>query len=475
MGVLSKGIRKMSRDKGCDSLDDYYFLLAGTETDSRHWDDLIDEITIGETYFFRDGAQIRVLKHHILPELISRHRHDRRLRMWSAGCASGEEPYTIAILLSQLLKDSEGWYVTILATDINRKAVEKAQKGIYREWSFRQTDPADRFHWFRPKKNGYEVISRIREMVTFGYLNLSEKCYPSLATNTNAIDLILCRNVAIYQSEEAVRRVTTRFHKCLMTGGWLMVGASETAIPVYGQFAARNVCGATVFQKVAEPVSSPTQSVPEMEACPNHERIVVPPIQKAQSLSPAIPIPSQPRIQDDRNMEIKREGADNTGQLSSHYAEGIALLKEKRFDEALNLFQACFAMDPGYTPALFQLGQVHANLGHLEEAQSWCQQVLEKDPLMVEAHYTLALVLQEKGELERAADRIQKALFLDPNFILAHFSLSILYRQLEKKGKAVRHINQAVQMASRMEGNTILPGSGDLTAAQMLTMAKAMK
>ena len=473
--ALARGVLKTAQKAGCEHLEDYYTLLVSTQTDSTVWENLIDEITIGETYFFRDSSQIHILRTHILPGLISGHRHDRRLRIWSAGCASGEEPYTIAMLLSEMLLDAGQWNVFILATDINKRVIEKAQRGFFREWSFRQTDPAIRSRYFRPKENGFELIQRVRDTVTFNYLNLSEACYPSLATNTNALDLILCRNVAIYQSEEVVREVVERFYGCLVSGGWLMVGAAETGIPVYGKFAARRFSSITVFQKTSE--FAPISAVPvaERKTGITSERMVGPPIR------PALP----PVLQPQAAAELKTEDTPAERQETipaaaiedpSHlFEEGLTLVSKKRFEEALNIFQACIAMDATHTPALFQLGQVCANLGRLEEAESWCLQAIEKDALMVEAHYTLALICQEKGAREEAVDRLKKALFLKSDFALGHFSLSMLYKQVGQNERSERHRRQAIRLAFKVAPEAILPGSDDLTAAQMLTMARAIK
>ena len=141
----------------------------------------------------------------------------------------------------------------------------------------------------------------------------------------------------------------------------------------------------------------------------------------------------------------------------------------------MTIFQTCIAMDATYSPALFHLGQIHANLGRLEEAQSWCLQAIDLAPLMVEAHYTLALIHQEKGDHNEAIDRLKKTLFLKPDFILGHFSLCILYKQMAKNEQSERHRQQAIRLASAMEPDTILHGSDGLTAGQMLTMARTME
>ena len=155
-------------------------------------------ITVGETHFFRNEPQFKALAEVILPELIQRRRPLRQLRLWSAGCATGEEPYSLAILLERLLPDLDRWQVLILATDINRTALERAQTGVFGAWSFRQTPPEFQAAYFHQQGRTFTLDERIRRRVTFACLNLSGSGYPSPLNNTSRMDLILCRNVLIY-------------------------------------------------------------------------------------------------------------------------------------------------------------------------------------------------------------------------------------------------------------------------------------
>ena len=477
--ALSRGVLKMAANCDHGDLKEYFYLLQQNSTQSLIWDDLIAELTVGETYFLRDKAQIDVLRHHIMPELISRHHHDRRLRIWSAGCATGEEPYSLAILLFELLPDIDNWNIYILGTDINTHVIHKAAQGRFREWSFRQTDPSLRMRYFRARGDEFILRPHLRRMVNFGYLNLREDCYPSLSTNTNAFDLILCRNVAIYHSEAVVRAVVQRFYGCLMPGGWLMVGAAETSIPVYGRFAARNFSGITVFQKVSTDFPEPGHPVYPRLIEPYPAGKVGPPQRPA--IPPAVPEPDLPPFKMDSlvvpppaepSFAVRAPAPDTAEKL---HQTGLEHLAGHRYEEALASFQSSIALNPDFMPALFQTARVHANMGRLLEARTGCRQVLEKDPLFVEAHYTLALIEQEAGDAAAAIDRLKKVLFLNPDFILGRFNLSILLSQNRQGTKADRHRRQAIRLASSIAPETVLPGSDDLTAGQMLTMAKAMK
>ncbi len=160
-------------------------------------ENLIARITVGETHFFRNHPQFEALEKQVLPELIEKRRPLKRLRIWSAGCASGEEPYSLAILLKRLIPDLADWNILILATDINRTALEKAQKGDFGPWSFREVPPEVKANYFKFDGSRYKISNTVRSMVTFAYLNLVEDNYPSMLTNTQLMDLVLCRNVLI--------------------------------------------------------------------------------------------------------------------------------------------------------------------------------------------------------------------------------------------------------------------------------------
>jgi chemotaxis protein methyltransferase CheR len=187
---------------------------------------LVEALTIGETHFFRNQPQFHALTHHVLPEIIERRRGARRLRLWSAGCATGEEAYSLAILVDRLLPAGEQWDVHLLATDINRQSLEKARRGLYSGWSFREVPPDLQASYFLRHQHGaetqFEVVPRLRHRIHWDYLNLIDAVYPAPETGTQALDLILFRNVLIYFSEATARAVVERMHACLTDGAWLV-------------------------------------------------------------------------------------------------------------------------------------------------------------------------------------------------------------------------------------------------------------
>jgi len=481
--ALARGILDArERDDSADT-DEYYRRLQQARTDGELWDDLVCAITVGETYFFRNKSHMDALRRHILPDLIARHREARRLRIWSAGCASGEEPYSVAVLLHQLLPGIADWNVLILATDIDRQALRRARAARYGEWSFRQADPLLREAYFTQRSDGWELRPQIRETVTFAYLNLVEDAYPSLATNTNAMDLILCRNVAIYLPEAVVRQNAARFYRCLAPDGWFIAGASEANAEIYARFATTNLDNAIVYRKAASSSPLPAsdwraigpEPGPAPRVAPEAPPAAVPAMPAA---APAAQIAEQSRdVAAEPTPAAPQTAAAQSGRENPRnlYHEALALMAQGAYREAVVRLHDCALRDPDSASACYhQMARAHANEGRLEEARSWALKASEGDPLFAEAHYVLSLIHQELGAVDEAVAALRKALCLAPDLILAHVGLADLYRRLGSAERAARHRAHAVRLAARMAPDEVVPHSEGLTAGQLLKTAKAM-
>jgi chemotaxis protein methyltransferase CheR len=252
---LEKAVMKTMDELGLASPEALLDYLTAAGHDGVALEGVVSRITVGETHFFRNQPQFAALEEHILPQLIEARRGVRRLRIWSAGCATGEEPYSLAIALQHCLPDLANWNVLILATDINRSALANAQKGVYGAWSFRETSPQFQAEYFDAVERKFVIKPSLRAMVTFAYLNLVEDRYPSMFTNTQAMDLIFCRNVLIYFSEATNRGVVERLGQCLTPGGWLVVGHAEPSQLMFRSFTVHNFPGTILYQKPGDGVA----------------------------------------------------------------------------------------------------------------------------------------------------------------------------------------------------------------------------
>jgi len=401
---------------------------------------LASHLTIGETYFFREKQTFEVLAHHVLPDLIrSRRGREQRLRLWSAACCTGEEAYSLAILLQQLIPDLADWQVTILATDINPHFLRKAVAGSYGEWSFRDAPVGFKELYFHRNKAGrYVVVPKIKAMVTIEHLNLVDDGYPSLATDTNAMDLIFCRNVLMYFTPAQTRKAIGKLHHSLVDGGWLAVSPCEASQTLFPQFATRNFPGVVLYQKSeAEVEAGRVTGFPS----------AVPPISnwpitdfgwntEPAELHAIAPSPA-PTIQPPAPMESPTEPE-------------LAL------------------------PEFSTLARALANEGKLAEALTWCDRWIAAEKLNPAGHYLRAVVLLEQGDQEQARRSLQRAIYLHPDFVLAHFALGNLARSGGRNGEADKHFANALHLLARLQPDTPLPESDGLTVARLTETITAL-
>ena len=190
---------------------------------------LVRNLTIGETYFFRDPAVFVSLEEKLIPTLL-RKKGKRQLKIWSAGCSTGEEPYSIAISLLRSLRNLDSYDVTLLATDINTRSITKAKQATYSSWSFRTTPDEFLTSYFDETSDGFFPIkAHLKDLVKFGYLNLAEDHYPSGTSNTKDVDIIFCRNVLIYFTQQKSKEIVDKLSACLNPGGILVTSANDSA------------------------------------------------------------------------------------------------------------------------------------------------------------------------------------------------------------------------------------------------------
>lgn len=209
---------------------EYLHQLKHCSSSSSLLADLVAAITVGESYFFRDKNQMQLLEKIILPQLIKQKKNNVTLKVWSAGCSTGEEIYTLAMLLSELIPGIEGWDLQLLGTDINTAALAKAQAGIYRQWSMRSISEHYVQRYFVKKEQTYVLSPKIRNLVTFKYLNLSDNSYPSILNGINEIDLIFCRNVLIYFDNDVVVKIMKKLSAAMAESAYLLLGASDPIV-----------------------------------------------------------------------------------------------------------------------------------------------------------------------------------------------------------------------------------------------------
>lgn len=478
---------------GSHNLDQYYQLLHDKSNPAgrAEMERLINFLTVGETYFFRDEGQFNALTSKVLPALIARKRAaaaaigpniQPQLRLWSAGCATGEEAYSLAIILKELLPDIDHWHILILATDINQDTLARAREALYSDWSFREARAKAvqaRYFNFDSATKRYALRDDIRQMVTFAPLNLIEAEYPALHNNTASIDLILCRNVTIYFTEEDTRRIVQRFYDALVQDGWLVVGHSEPSPAVYGAFQPRTLPNTLLYQKTGQPHfwSDNRAWLQPINASPLTKSLVSP----QNGVDPFAPVPTRA----DADWAL----SPNNGPLATSpptptyapspslpetasYEVAAVLLSQGHITEAVNELQRQLSIDPHFAPAHTLLGRACANLGQWSEAKRWCQSAIELDKLQAEAYYLLGLVYEQEMQLESAIAMLKKAIYLEPNMPLTHLNLAALYRQTGQIKSAQRACRNAIKVLEKYPPADIVPHSDGAIAKHLLAAAR---
>jgi chemotaxis protein methyltransferase CheR len=462
---LEKKITTVSREFGFEQTEDFIDWLIAGDLTRPQIEILASHLTVTETYFFRDKHNFEILEKSILPELINAKRNgDKRLRIWCAGCSSGEEPYTIAIILKEQFKEIEDWNVSILATDINPQALKKATEGKYSRWSFRDTPPwvIDRY-FTREKENLFALDPAIKKMVTFTYLNLAEDVYPSLCNATNAMDLIFCRNVLMYFAPEVIRVVTERFYRTILDRGWLIVNPVEITYLNSSSFIPVHLQKSTVFRK--DPAQLKT-----LKKVPGIFEVIPPfaPAISATNLQPPSPIPESPATDYFKKEEavpitplwqFKSSPPEPKNEINTDQQKvettAPGELPKGQFDQIINLQN------------LITLTRTYADQGQLEEARRTCEAALNLDICRPELHYLYSSILLELNLTGEAITSLHKSLYLDPDFILAHFTLGILNQRLGKPTETRRHFRNALNLLTKLPPDTQLPESDGITAGRL--------
>lgn len=344
---------------------------------------LIDEVTIQETHFFRNPPQVRALRQYVLPELI-RHAstRGRRLRIWSAGCSTGDEPYTLAMMLLELMPSTAGWDIQIIATDISAGALSLARSATYGSRALQLASPTQLARFFTPASEGLHTVRpQVRELVTFRHHNLVQEAPPE-----GGLDLILCRNVTIYFNRETTRALVRRLHSSLRDEGYLFLGHSETLWQLNEDFRlvalGSGDSAAFVYRRIGPAAPDDSLARPYRRAV--HER---------PSVIPQQAVPTEP-----------------PSAIRAALAQG-------QYEEAARLARSAAAVEPMRAEWHYLLGRALTELGRDAEALPALRRAVYLSPDGGLAHFLLAGALARDGDRTAAAREYWAAaqtLGLDP-------------------------------------------------------------
>lgn len=463
---LRRALGEAAGDFGCASGDACADRLLSSPWSPEELRTLARHLTIGETYFFRERPSFNALATQVLPPLIHHRRNgDRRLRLWSAACSTGEEAYSLAMLVQQVLPDWKDWDVSILGTDINAHSLRKAEAGVYGEWSFRDCPRDLRERFFSPVGDRrHRVRAELRAMVTFAELNLAQDAFPKLGSDAPAMDLILCRNLLIYFTPAHARRLIDNLRHSLVDDGWLIVSPSECSQALFSGFVPVNFPGSILYRKrdldsrARDPARVPAEPPPPAAQMP----APLTDLEVSAILTPGpTPAAQRPPALDWPGEFAAADSAYAQGQYGDTATRLRALLPRAAGPEAK-------------LRVLALLTRALANQGALAEALDASERWIATDKLDAAAHYLHAMILQEMGERARARAALNRAVYLQPEFALAHFALGNHARAEARVAEAGRHFDNAARLLAGLATDDPVPESEGLTAGRLREIIVAL-
>ena len=451
---LRRNISAAAPDLGFGDTNACIEWLLSSRLTQEQKDTLVGHLTIGETFFFRDKFIFQALKERILPAWLGSHEVIKKeIAFWSAACCTGEEPYSIAMLINQI-PAFRGWKVKIIGTDINTRFLQKARKGVYTRWSFRDTPDAILKGYFKKRgKDNFEISPAIRKMVSFSRHNLVERGYPpdfdGHLDEQGKADVIFCRNVLMYLSPDMREKVIRRLTGYLNEGGWFIVSPSETSFVQTPGLNPVRFSGAILHRKGS--LSTPLPARP------------VVPVYQRKTLGPK-PTPSLLTLpKRKKRKEPKRD----------LFQEALTLYEKCRYEEAAEKLDRLLSDGkmgdnvPLVPEQMALLAKAYANMGKLDEARKWCEQAVQTEKLHPDYRYLLATIYQEQGLVEEPIESLRHAIYLDPELVMAYYLLGHLTKQQGKLGETKKYFRNTLGLLSSMGPGEIVPHSNGLTAERL--------
>ncbi|MDP8221374.1 MAG: CheR family methyltransferase [Candidatus Stygibacter frigidus] len=429
-GELSRKIGDAAKKTGYPSTLSYIISLLEKPSNRHDLEILASCVTIGETYFLRENEAFDFLKEEYLKHYIYKNRPgEKRLSIWSAGCSSGEEVYSLAGMIREMLPDHEHWEIKIIGTDINPAVLEKARKGIYSKWSFRKTPS-----WFMKyveevDDNKYQICACLNEMVEFKNHNLASDPYVM-----QDLDIIFCRNVLIYFSKELISKVTKGFYNSLKDEGVLILSPVEVSLNICERFIRRTFGGRTFFIKSV-----------------NTKNLSVTPEILAENES-ELPENSQA----DENPVTEHE------RLDFLYQEGLYLRLESLL---LSKYHEIEKIPEEYQELLIK---TYMKQGETEKAEEACQRIIISDQCSPGICYYLALINLKNKNYNLVKNILENILEIEPDHLLSIYLMGKLSEIRRDHILAAKNFNKAEELLRKRDKDEIINELEELTAADML-------
>jgi chemotaxis protein methyltransferase CheR len=457
--------------RGYDSYREYYNLLKFHPEGRHEIRELLDLITIGETYFFRNKAQFDVLMRFVLPEIIKRKvfTGDQYIRAWSAGCSKGDEPYSIAIAIMEVLPSYSEWNISILGTDINRNVLACSEEAIYTQKDIGHLEKEYLDKYFNIRGSTYVLKEDVKALVRFEYHNLAKD---SFVTETiQNMDLIFCRNVIIYFDALTTQRVIENFYNCLTEEGYLFLGHTETLWQISNKFERVEFPQTFIYKKALNPTQEdplkPFMAIPNVEIEDLTLSVTSAPALYQDGSGPASeawhekgePSPScfksKPTgweingVSFTQETDAKKSSFQHELKPGHQEIPGPLEQTEKTPNVTFPLPHNLIVQERNDFLICFKKATDLANESKYEEAAEILRKLIQEDNLSVEAYYLLGVLSYKSGNLKEAETQFRKVIYVTPDSALAYFNLGNMYLYQRKFSAAAREFRNAVRLLEK--------------------------
>lgn len=428
---LEHGIRKMMSEKGTDSPETYLELVIH---DQDEFFKLLNLLTINETYFFREPAHIKIFSEHLVPELLKKLSPGRKLNILSAGCSTGEEPYSLAVALMEKFGPEQAHLFSITGIDIDSDAIQKAKDGIYTERSFRSMDHNLMNSYFdHLGNNRYKISDIVKHSVKFRTYNLLHAPWPDPLTG---MDIIWYRNVSIYFEQDVQKKIFRNLSQILNEKGYLIVSSTETLSHDFKILSLVEAEGVFLFYKGLE-TSETGQDAELPEYSHKYEKSAQ--FQEKENLKPGSVQKNSTGIQKNNNTNEKKS-------INTLFNEALDLAKGKRYEKALEIIDNILKTDSSFTRGHTLKANILVNLQDMDEAKKICLNLIEKDVLCMEGHLILGLIAKFENNQEQALKKFKEALYINSSTWLAHFYLAEIYQSGGETERAARGYQNVLRL-----------------------------
>ena len=429
------------------------------------------ELTVAETYFFRNVEQYRALTDVVVPERLAARAAERCLRVLSLGCASGEEAYSLAMLVRDTLADVS-WHVSVIGVDVNAVMIEKARRGRFSAWALRETPEGDRQRWFRRDGREFVLDDAIRASVRFEQRNLAEE--DPTFWKCGEYDVVFCRNVIMYFAPEQAQRLIGRIAHTLCPGGYLFLGHAETLRGLSSDFHLCHTHGTFYYKRKAYAECAAPMSRRYSEAIAGSVASLSDAAASSDSWVDAIRRASERVAALTASRPVERAGDTSPAAVTPVWDRGLVLelLRKERFADALALVDALPSESGRDADVLLLRSVLLVHGGQLPDAEIACRRLLEVDELSAGAHYLLALCREGAGDRAASLYHDQVAVYLDPGFAMPRLHVGLLARRAGERGTARRELGHALVLLQREDTSRILLFGGGFNREALMALCR---